>query len=795
MIQIFRERPIVGKTGRTEKSWSYADLSVDSVPELFARIEEHLSVFPEEERYNLHYTLAHCKAGTREFEYQDVLAIDVDGIDTLRVKEYILPVLHFLKCKPEEVGVVSSGNGLHIIANIGRFEDINYFKQTRHLYKKLCKDIEVELRRMKLPFKEVDDGIWAASHTLRVPETDNIKTAATGYKKDSVTKCTVINRFITNTPISLYNLINMPEPKKGDELTNYDEIAKFVATDTIAVLSQCDFLKWCKDFQEDVSELNWYKMLSIVGRLDKGREIAHEMSCNHSKYTQEETDSKLEYVLAASKPKTCKNIHEDFAGCLNCPNWGKVNSPISLKGDDYIESKANGFYKIAKKESIDPLTGERSWKLTTGKPDYDGLLKYFDTLHSHRSTEALTYLWQGTHWKSVPSQVMTSFAEDNFDPKPSTSIVSEFVNKVDRTNIFSQEEMNNTISKKINLRNGVLDTSNPAKPVLTASHSKEYGFTYVLDYDYDPNAKCPTFDKYIDDVTMGREALKNILLEFYAYSMFAYPCTMGKALFLLGAGKNGKSVYTALLCKLVGMTQFGTVALHELGKDQMRALLLNKLVNVTEEATKDALTDSSYFKGLVTGGATTAKIVYKEPFIFYNTAKFIIQCNSLPNSYDTSYGQLRRMLILPFDARFDGPSEDLFILDKMVEERSGILNRVIEASVRLSEHGFTKTPIADEALNTFAMDNDSAYCFIKNFIDWSAGETSFVTFRIIYKTYVEYCEENKFKPVNSNDFAKKLQSTVPDLNSRKTLKGTYRERAYKRIRLLIGHSEGPNSDY
>jgi hypothetical protein len=103
--------------------------------------------------------------------------------------------------------------------------------------------------------------------------------------------------------------------------------------DFLAVLAGCPWMRHCKDDAATLTEPEWYRMLSVVGRCKDGTVIAHDLSKPYAKYSEVETTEKLKQAMAASGPTTCAFVEGDL-GCGNycgqCNHRGKIKSPIVL---------------------------------------------------------------------------------------------------------------------------------------------------------------------------------------------------------------------------------------------------------------------------------------------------------------------------------------------------------------------------------------------------------------------------------------------------------------------------------
>lgn len=116
-----------------------------------------------------------------------------------------------------------------------------------------------------------------------------------------------------------------PEPKPaGQEVTPAGDMP-----DASLILERCRFLRHCRDDAATLSEPEWYAMLTIMARTDGGRELCHELSRPYPRYSERETDAKIDHALKDTGPITCQRIRQDFgAWCQECRE--RVTSPIVL---------------------------------------------------------------------------------------------------------------------------------------------------------------------------------------------------------------------------------------------------------------------------------------------------------------------------------------------------------------------------------------------------------------------------------------------------------------------------------
>lgn len=740
MIQLLGLRTYTDRgIDRTKEAFFERGWRAKSVHELFANLDNYLSQIPENERYNIFYTLSECKEERgRLFVRQDVLPIDIDDIDVSRYDEYVTLTLRTLGLPREKVGIVMSGNGIHILIGLKKgFDSDKFFEDNRPYYKAMCGRINQALYSHGLQ-GQADPSVFCKGRLLRLPSTINRKN---GTDK----KCFVVNAIIEPLDITMPKLGDMPELFDGDFI-HPRAFKKLPDPDTKGVLEGCDFIKWASTEQEKVAEPQWYAMLSIVSRLTDGRKLGHTFSNKNTKYDKKITDLKITQAIEAAGPRTCDNINNLWEGCPECPNFGKCKSPIMLKSEEYIRSIDTGFYDVS-------YTAKGAIQRT---PDYDGLAKFFDQQHKHVALEdsGIIYIYQDNYWVELPKQRIHEFAETHFNPKPKHNMCAEFENKLKRTELNSQEWFNP--QKFVNFKNGVLELETGK----LLDHSPKFGFRYILPYDYDPKAECVRFNQFLDEVMLDDAELKAVICEFMGYSISGMDPVIGqKALILFGNGANGKSVLLEVFKMLAGKGNYSTISMgNEINKETTRYSLSGKLFNVSEETPRDAMIDNTVFKALVSGGEVQARKLYCDAFDMKNYAKIIMACNNLPTNYDDSNGMYRRLLIVPFRATFSDETRDPFLVDKLTDELSGIFNLAYAGYKNFVKNRgkFTRATQIEKQVQEYKQESHPLSFFIEEECDLE--EKNFATSMVLYSQYKIFADMTGMKALDIRMFSKMMAS-------------------------------------
>lgn len=740
----------------------------ESVAKFLSNPQHYVNKLPTKEHYNLHYSLGEWgDENGKDFVRQEVVAFDIDGMDIDRKDEYIPVVLDALRVAKEDCTIVCSGNGLHFIINTSRtIEYKEYFDETRQHYKAICLRVDKAMMDNDL-YGNCDNSLWNCAKSLRMPATKNIKIKnGKRIEKD----CYVIHFSNNIIPYCVKEKSEIPIIEEEDQVS--DRAIQLNGIDNGAVL-ECPFLKHCFDEPDEIVEPQWYAAITILNRLEGGRELIHKMSEGYSGYDEHETDTKIQHATQTSRPRTCANISTLWDGCASCDK--KCSSPIMLKGATFIATKESGFYDVI----IGPNGIPRQ-----GKPNYDDLMLYFKEVYKYKVINRNIFIYDGTNWKDTELDFAKFFAEENFRPSPTTQMCKEFEEKLLRQrDAVTGADFFDTAGL-VNFKNGYLDT-NTGK---LHSSDPSIGFTYTLPFDYDPNATSPTFHKYLEDVTSGRQDIKQILLEFAGAVVSAADSRIDpKALILVGHGSNGKSVYTDIIKEVVGSKNFSSTQLREaLRKPEARVNMRGKLVNITDETPVKTFDDSSVFKEMVTGGEIESRALYKQSVSFKNTAKLIMSCNTLPENKDLSFGMRRRLLIIDFREEFTVANgrRDPYILDKLKGELAGIWNECFKAFLAMKDRGYyTPSADVDSVVDDFISNSDAALPkeWFEDQDRFKLNDSSFVAINDLYDDYRIYAEESGVRfPETKRSFI----STLRDIY--KLPKATQKKVGGKNIRIQRG---------
>lgn len=224
----------------------------------------------------------------------------------------------------------------------------------------------------------------------------------------------------------------------------------------------------------------------------------------------------------------------------------------------------------------------------------------------------------------------------------------------------------------VNVKNGLVDLRTGELLEHDPSRLSAYQFPIV----YDPDATCPTFDKWALE-TVGKEQLPALLT---GSAMMLDPTqTPGKALLLYGPARSGKGTYLRMLEGVAGRENTSAVSLHELAEDHFAAAkVYGKVLNTSGDLSAGHIEDLSTFKKLTGWDLIRANPKYGKDFEFKNTALFAFSANEIPSVGETSRAYFERMVPISFANSYAG-KEDPAVLAGLLVELPGFFNLLVRA--------------------------------------------------------------------------------------------------------------------
>jgi putative DNA primase/helicase len=224
--------------------------------------------------------------------------------------------------------------------------------------------------------------------------------------------------------------------------------------------------------------------------------------------------------------------------------------------------------------------------------------------------------------------------------------------------------------------------------------------THAVDFEFDPNAKAPRFEQFLEEIQAGDQEAQQCLLEQLGYGM-TNETKFDKAALWYGVKRSGKSTLALIQQKLVGEKCFAALDIHNITKTENSAqILIGRKVGVFADV---RMRPAKWYGGNYDPGGLDYKVAqlilnvtgrdavslgrkYKDHWEGRLAIKFILISNDVPNLGDTSNVLPSRFIKVHFRKTFANV-EDVDLPRHLCAELPGIANLCLAAYRRLVARG------------------------------------------------------------------------------------------------------------
>ena len=296
--------------------------------------------------------------------------------------------------------------------------------------------------------------------------------------------------------------------------------------------------------------------------------------------------------------------------------------------------------------------------------------------------------------------------------------------------------------------------------------------TNKIPWPYNPAAYSELLDHTLDRLACNDPEVRALLEEMVGYCLYRRN-ELGKAFILIGDKSNGKSTFLHGVKNMLGDSNIASLDLKELGDRFKTAELFGKLANIGDDIGDEFIANASVFKKLVTGDRVNVERKGQDPFEFNNYAKFLFSANNIPRMKDKTGAVQRRLVIVPFDAKFTPNDPDFrpFIKDELCEQDSMEYLIVLGLKALKSVLGkaqFTTSKRVQGQLDEYEQNNNPIIGFIQEVgLDGIVNEAT----NTVYRRYKEYCIANNFQALSAIEFSRQICKRCGFVTDAKYIKG------------------------
>jgi putative DNA primase/helicase len=428
--------------------------------------------------------------------------------------------------------------------------------------------------------------------------------------------------------------------------------------------------------------------------------------------------------------------------------------------------------------------------------------KEFTRRHCAKDGKLVVYFWQGQFWRWNGRH----YEGDDKEHTVLRGKVYEFLDKAHRWAGHGQtvpfqpkpEHVNAVLDGlRAGLALGVecqppmwLDTRQPATEwivfqnrivnVLTGEVRELTPNLWVhsaLGFDWEPEAQCPRWQRFLEELFPGDEESKQCLEEWTGYCM-TEETKFQKGAMLLGPKRSGRGTWTHVMRKLVGDESYVGLSFNTwTSGDNSREVLIGKRVGVFSDVRfkpgkmygqnwdAGGITHKDAELALNITGEDTITIPRKYIGAWRGQLrlKLTVISNEVPNLNDSSGVLPSRFVKVRFSVSFFG-REDVNLRAKLEAELPGIAVRCLKAHRRLCERGRFVQPKSAEVLElelAEASGDPFAAMALETFAPDAEGT---VTKTVAYMKFELWCRNNGrmdlFMKTRNNKFGERLREVA-----------------------------------
>ena len=291
-------------------------------------------------------------------------------------------------------------------------------------------------------------------------------------------------------------------------------------------------------------------------------------------------------------------------------------------------------------------------------------------------------------------------------------------------------------------------------------YTPEVVITNKIPWNYNPEAYSEEVDTTLDKLSVNDEQIRSLLEECVGYCFYRRN-EMSKAFILTGEKSNGKSTFLSMVSNLLGEENISSLDLGELDERFSTAMMSGKLANIGDDISDEFMHGKSIslFKKIVSGNAIKAEYKGQDAFMYKPYVKLLFSANEIPRTKDKTGAVLRRLVIIPFNAKFDKSSKDYdpYIIYKLKTEQAMeyLIQLGIEGLKRVIRNNeFTHSAKVSAALESYEIDNNPILSFIK---DTGVNNIENESNQEVYKRYRVYCVENGYTELSLRKFSAEIK--------------------------------------